>query len=189
MIQPAKIELANLPTPIQSVKFGQTNFLMKRDDFTGSELSGNKIRKLEFLLADAKRKRINTIFTCGGNQSNHCRATVMAAANLGIKSKLFLWGRASANPRGNLLLNKILGAELQFLSLSSYKNVNRLMAVEAEERKARSEKVYIIPTGGSNAVGIWGYINFVNEISKQIDFIDSKGILCANGSGGTVAGI
>ncbi len=186
---PTKLHLANLPTPIQQVEYKNTKFLIKRDDYTGSEFSGNKIRKLEYLLVDAKRKKAGTIFTCGGEQSNHCRATVLAASKLGIKTKLFLWGKKRKHATGNLLISNIMDVETEFLTLKQYKNVNSIMAKQSDLRKASNEKVYIIPTGGSNAQGVWGYINFVEEISKQPEFKKSKGILCANGSGGTIAGI
>ena len=76
---PSKIKLANLPTPIQEISFQGKKFFMKRDDFTGMELSGNKVRKLEYILAQAKKEKADIIFTCGGEQSNHARATAIAA--------------------------------------------------------------------------------------------------------------
>ena len=88
---PKKLLLANLPTPIQQKVFRGKPFFIKRDDFTGLEMSGNKVRKLEYLMYDAKNQGVNYVFTCGGEQSNHSRATAIAAASIGVKSKLFLW--------------------------------------------------------------------------------------------------
>ena len=89
---PKKLKLANLPTPLEKIRFRNKEFFIKRDDYTGSDFLGNKIRKLEYLLYEAKKEKSNLIFTCGGDQSNHARATVSAAAKLGIKTRLYLWG-------------------------------------------------------------------------------------------------
>ena len=115
MIIPSRIKLANLPTPIEKVKFSGASFLIKRDDYTGTELSGNKIRKLEYLFKDARKKRADFVFTCGGDQSNHCRATAIAAAKLGIKSRLYLWGKPSKHATGNLLMDNLVSAETVFM--------------------------------------------------------------------------
>ena len=90
---PKKINLAQLPTPLEKIKFHSKEFLIKRDDYTGSDFMGNKIRKLEYLLFEAKKEKADIIFTCGGDQSNHARATASAAAKLGIKTRLYLWGK------------------------------------------------------------------------------------------------
>ena len=84
------------------------------------ELSGNKVRKLEYILAQAKREKADMIFTCGGEQSNHARATAIAAAKLGIKCKLFLWGKNKSSPDGNLFLDKLAGCEISFLNKAEY---------------------------------------------------------------------
>jgi len=186
---PRKLNIANIPTPLQSVLFKGTKFLMKRDDFTGTELSGNKIRKLEYLLFDAKRKKSNYIFTCGGDQSNHCRATVIAANQVGIKTRLFLWGSDKRNAEGNLFLDKIAGAEIKYLSRKEYKHVNKIMLDEKLKMKKQKKEAYIIPSGGSTPLGIWGYINFMNELKKQTNLKKISGILSADGSGGTSAGM
>ena len=126
---PYKIHLANIPTPLEKIEFDGKKFLIKRDDLSGTELSGNKIRKLEYILYDAKRKGAEIVFTCGGEQSNHARATAIAAAKVGMKSKLFLWGDGSGPAEGNLFLDKFIGAELTFLDKKNYENVNQLMKV------------------------------------------------------------
>lgn len=184
-----KLQFANIPTPVQTLKFNDCTFQIKRDDLTGMELSGNKVRKLEYLLYDAKRQGAGVIFTCGGDQSNHARATAIAAAAAGFKSKLFLWGKDSNNPEGNLFLDKFIGSEIQFLTRKMYENVYDIMNLEKEKREKKGQKVYIIPAGGSSEVGIWGYINFYDELKNQINLNVVDGILTACGSGGTSAGL
>jgi D-cysteine desulfhydrase len=193
---PKKLKLANIPTPLEELSFEGNKFLIKRDDLTGMELSGNKVRKLEYLLYDAKRKKADIIFTCGGDQSNHARATAIAAAKTGFKSKLFLWGDDNRFPEGNLFLDKFIGAEISFLNKKNYEDVNQVMFDESEALRERGKKVYVIPEGGSSTLGIWGYINFMYELNEQINLKKSArrsggidGILTAAGSGGTAAGL
>jgi D-cysteine desulfhydrase len=186
---PSKINLANLPTPIQEVQFNGKKILIKRDDFTGSELSGNKVRKLEYILAQSKRERADIIFTCGGDQSNHARATAIAAAKLGMKCRLFLWGRDKKTPDGNLFLDKLTRCEIKFLKQSEYSQVNDIMFEERKQLLKKGKNAFVIPEGGSTTLGIWGYISFLEELSKQIDLKNFDGILTAAGSGGTSAGL
>ena len=186
---PNKITLAHIPTPLEKLKFRNKNFLMKRDDYTGLDFSGNKIRKLEYLLYRAKKRRVDIIFTCGGEQSNHCRATVSAATKTGMKTKLFLWGDDSKNTEGNLFLDKMYGAEISFLNKKNYNVVNNIMGEECASLIKKGKRVFVIPEGGSTVLGIWGYISFINELSEQVDLTKVNGILSASGSGGTAAGM
>jgi D-cysteine desulfhydrase len=186
---PSKLNLANIPTPIQKVQFRGCKFLIKRDDFTGIELTGNKARKLEYLLFDAKKKKCDYIFTSGGDQSNHARATCIAATSMGVKTRLFLWGNENQKPDGNLFLDKLSGAEFVYLSKKEYFNVNQIMHDQSKDFRRKGIRPYIIPSGGSSTLGIWGYINFVKELSEQINLNKLKGIVLANGSSGTAAGI
>ncbi len=187
MKEPKKVNLANIPTPIVKSHFNGCSFLVKRDDYTGVEYSGNKIRKLEYLLFDAKKKKSKYIFTSGGDQSNHARATCIAASFLGLKTKLFLWGNSNQKGDGNLFLDKLTGAEISFMSIKEYKNVNEIMLEESKKKKYK--EAYIIPSGGSSTLGIWGYVNFVKELSAQINMKKIKGIFLTAGTGGTAAGI
>ncbi|VAX27541.1 pyridoxal phosphate-dependent deaminase, putative [hydrothermal vent metagenome] len=189
MSEPKKMNIANIPTPIQKIEFNGTQFLIKRDDLTGSLLSGNKIRKLDYILADVKKKKADYLFTCGGDQSNHARATVIAAKQIGVKTKLFLWGSDTKNADGNLFLDKLTGAIIKFLSKKEYNNVIQIMLKESKRLQKKGNKVYVLPAGGSTPIGIWGYINFMRELSEQIDMKKVKGILSAAGSGGTSAGM
>ena len=189
MKTPKKLDLANIPTPVQKLKFNGSEFLIKRDDYTGVELSGNKIRKLEYLLYDAKKKKADYVFTRGGEQSNHARATAVAAAQVGIKSKLFLWGQDRKTAEGNLFLDKMVGAEINFLNKKDYRFADDKMEEEKERFAARGLNAVVIPEGGSSPLGIWGYINFVEELKTQISKNKINAILHAAGSGGTSAGL
>ena len=189
MLTPKKRDLANIPTPVQKIEFKGSKFLIKRDDFTGVELTGNKVRKLEYLLYDAKKKKCDYIFTSGGDQSNHARATCIAAAAMGFRSRLFLWGNPNQKPDGNLFLDKLTGTEIEFLTKKEYSGVLSRMEYEAGLLREKNQKAYVIPSGGSSIVGIWGYINFIRELNKQIDLKKIKGIVFANGSAGTASGI
>jgi D-cysteine desulfhydrase len=189
MITPKKISLANIPTPIQKLNFDGKDFLIKRDDFTGIELSGNKVRKLEYLLYQAKKEKAEYVFTCGGEQSNHARATAAASAIAGMKSKLFLNGSNSSPEEGNLFIDKFLGSDISFLNENNYKNVNEIMYEERESFLSKKKNVYVIPEGGSTTLGIWGYISFMEEINSQINLDTVNGIVAASGSGGTAAGL
>ncbi|HKI79664.1 MAG TPA: pyridoxal-phosphate dependent enzyme [Ignavibacteriaceae bacterium] len=189
MKTPGKIKLANIPTPIEEITFENKKLLIKRDDLTGIELSGNKVRKLEYLLMQAKKEKADTIFTCGGEQSNHARATAIAAAKLGMKSKLFLWGKDNSSADGNLFIDKFAGAEISFLDKRNYSSVNEIMYEEREALLHLGKRVYVIPEGGSTTLGMWGYVDFVTELSKQINLKKIKGICVAAGTGGTAAGL
>ncbi len=191
-----RIRLANLPTKINrldrlSEELG-ANIYIKRDDQTGSELSGNKVRKLEFEAADAIEKGCNLLITCGGIQSNHCRATVAAATLLGMKSAVLL--RISDTPpvTGNYFLDRLLGADVRFCTQDEYRN-HRQEIMEDMARKYESEgyKPYIIPEGASNAIGTLGYYNCMQEILMQEKEmrITFNTIIVATGSGGTIAGL
>jgi len=189
VIIPKKVSLANIPSPVEEIKFDGKVFLMKRDDLTGVELSGNKVRKLEYLIAQAKKEKAEIVFTTGGDQSNHARATVAAAAKYGMKSKLFLWGKDSAKAEGNLFIDKFLGADISFLDKNNFENVNQIMFEERAELKVKGKRVFVIPEGGSTTLGIWGYVSFMEEIKNQINMKNIQGILAASGSGGTAAGM
>jgi D-cysteine desulfhydrase len=185
-----KIKLAQIPTPLEIVSFESKKFLLKRDDLTGCELSGNKVRKLEYLLYDAKKKRADVIFTCGGVQSNHARSVTIAAKKIGLNTKLFLWGRPSNKISGNLFLNIINGAEVKYLTKKEYDRVNDVMFEEAEKtKKLKGKNVYVIPEGGANVIGSYAYYKFISELSSQLDLSKLDGIVLAAGSGGTAAGM
>jgi len=179
--------LTHLNTPLQRLNFkpASNQIFVKRDDLTGIELSGNKVRKLDFLLKEAIDQGATRIITCGGLQSNHCRATAFAATKLGLKTTLVL---KSSSPQimvtGNLLLNKIVNADIKIISNEEYQNVDEIMA---ELSANYTENCYIIPEGGSNARGAWGYVKAFEEIVNQMPDVDV--VVVPTGSGGTHAGL
>src|SRR4051812_25287552 len=168
-VEPPRVRLANLPTRGHWLRYAVegTRFWIKRDDQTGSELSGNKIRKLEYLLAEALAQRATHVITCGGEQSNHARATALAAAQLGMKSVLILRTDDPAKPprpTGNILLDTLCGAELVWISRPAWRDRNRLLAEQADRIRADGGSPYVVPEGGSNALGSWGYIRAMREL-------------------------
>ena len=198
---PPQINLARLPTPVQplrrlSEKYG-VELYIKRDDLSGVALSGNKIRKLEFVLADALAQKVDTVITCGGAQSNHCRATAIAAAMLGLNCRLLLRTPDPSNPpplEGNILLDRMAGAEIVWITPDEYKQRDELMAREAESLQTSGRKAYPIPEGASNALGALGYIRATEELVNDITNTLGGGnrpctIINAAGSGGTSAGL
>lgn len=195
MIQ--KISLANLPTRIDKLKrlsedWG-INLFIKRDDQTGSELSGNKIRKLEYLLKHAIDNNYDTLITTGGIQSNHCRATAVAATMLGLKCELLL--RSGDNPKieGNYFIDRLLGAGINFCNADEYRDSRDEIMNKIGERlfKERGSKCFIIPEGASNALGSLGYYEAMSEISKQEKLTGTvfDTVVVAVGSGGTYSGL
>jgi len=193
---PKKLSLAHIPTPIQSLertaeKLGVKGLYVKRDDLTGVGVSGNKIRKLEYLLAEALRKKATTVITCGGIQSNHARATAVAAIQLGLQPVLFLRGKKFVISEGNLFLDKLLRARLRFITPEEYKRVDRLMEREAKNLERKGEKPYVIPEGGSNELGLLGYIDAMREVKAQERRLGVKFdyYVTAVGSGGTLSGM
>lgn len=198
---PPRIHLANTPTPLQkmeklSQRFGVEIFF-KRDDFTGSELSGNKVRKLEFILADAKAKGARTVITCGGAQSNHCRATALAAVRAGLSSLLLLRTQDPANPpslTGNILLDRLAGAQIIWITPEQYKARDEIFDREAQRLLGEGGNPYIIPEGGSTPLGAWGYVAAMEELAADLKLMDGSDVkpttvVCATGSGGTTAGL
>ncbi|KAF3780682.1 putative D-cysteine desulfhydrase 1 [Nymphaea thermarum] len=168
-----------LPTPIHKWHLPglpkDTEVWIKRDDLSGMQLSGNKVRKLEFLLADAKEKEADCIITIGGIQSNHCRATAVAARYLGLDSYLILRTSKALVEQdpgltGNLLVERMVGAHIDLVSKEEYAKIGSVTLGNLLREKLLSEgrKPYVIPVGGSNSLGTWGYIEAIREIEEQI---------------------
>ncbi|HMS16967.1 MAG TPA: D-cysteine desulfhydrase family protein [Planctomycetota bacterium] len=191
-----KLDLARLPTPIDVLKdlseLLGVHISVKRDDLTGSELSGNKVRKLEYVLAEALDQDADVVITCGGAQSNHCRATALACRRLGLEPELFLRGATGADARtGNLFLSQLCGARVHPISAEEYRVRDQLMAARAEELAAEGRNAYVIPEGASNALGSLGYVQAMAEIRDAERGADAKfdTVVVAVGSGGTLAGL
>jgi D-cysteine desulfhydrase len=179
--------------PLNKIFASSTDYRvwMKRDDFTGVELSGNKVRKLDFLIAEAIDTGANHIITCGGIQSNHCRTAAYMARKVDMNCTLFLRGQPEANLSGNLLLNLLTGVDIKYVTAEQYKNIDQIMNEFAGLLEAKKEHCYVIPEGGSNATGAWGYVSCFAEIMDQIKkyHLHFDAIVVATGSGGTHAGL
>ena len=183
-----KVSLGLFPTPIHrldniSAELN-TNLYIKRDDLTGLGLGGNKIRKLEYLLADAKRKGAEVVFTTGGAQSNHAMLTAASAAKLGMRAILVLKKRGVTGRVGNQLLESLMNTEVILMDTDSYEDIYEKMD---EIGSSLQVPYYKIPCGGSNALGCLGYVDCAREISEQGLHFDY--VVCAEGSGGTMAGL
>jgi D-cysteine desulfhydrase len=195
LIPPVRLTLAHVPTPLEPLTrlpaLGGAEVWIKRDDLTGVALSGNKVRKLEFLAADALERGADTLITCGAVTSNHARATAVVAARLGLHSHLLLRGEDERPRRGNLLLDTLLGSSLEFITSEQWQARDALMATAAERLAAEGRRGYVIPEGGSNHLGAMGYAIGVAELLEQEQELGLRisRIVHAVGSGGTTAGI
>jgi D-cysteine desulfhydrase len=175
---------------------------VKRDDATSGAESGNKLRKLEFLLADAKARSARVVITCGGLQSNHARATALMCARVGLRSILLLRvadpERARAAPLelgGNVLLDRLAGAEIRFVSPAEYRERGAMLEQARADAEHRGLGAYIVPEGGSNGLGSLGYVEAMREVREQMrlgltgDARPFDVVAHACGSGGTAAGV
>lgn len=182
-----KVSLGLFPTPLYKLenisKELGTNIYIKRDDLCGVALGGNKVRKLEYLLADAREKGYDLVMTTGQAQSNHAMLTAAGALKMGLDCVLVLKKRGVTACKGNQILNKLMGVEVIFVDTDSYDDIYAKMDRIAAERGRR---VYKIPCGGSNALGSLGYVDCMREVSESGIHFDH--IVCACGSGGTAAG-
>lgn len=193
----ARVPLARLPTPLERLERASAAFAVelwcKRDDLTGVGSTGNKVRKLEWLLGDAVARGADTVITCGGTQSNHARATAVACRRLGLRPVLLLRGAPTGPPESNLLLDVLLGAEVRWCTPDVYRTArNERMAELADEVRAGGGRPYVVPEGGSNGLGALGYVAAAAELAEQMRVLGLPrfdGVVCAVGSGGTLAGI
>lgn len=167
------------------------NIYIKRDDLTGIEISGNKIRKLEYALAEAISENAEMVITCGAVQSNHARSTVAACKRLGLGVHLVLRGDAPDKLEGNLLLDTILDAEISYLSPEAFTEHENYMEALKRTYAKKGIHAYIIPIGASNGIGNLGYMDAYNEIESQSAElkVNFDRIVCAVGSGGTYSGL
>ncbi|MCB1688212.1 MAG: D-cysteine desulfhydrase family protein [Halioglobus sp.] len=198
LLYPRKIDLAQTPTPLQyleraSQKWGCGHRLwVKRDDLTGCTLSGNKVRKLEFITAHAIDNGYDTLLTCGGVQSNHCRATALAGAQLGLGVHLLLRGDAPGELDGNFLLDHLAGATVNCYDSAYFvREIDALFRQWQDHYGAQGHKAMVVPTGGSDGIGAWGYIAACEELLSDFSTagIEQAHIVTATGSGGTQTGL
>ena len=164
---------------------------VKRDDLTGLLESGNKVRKLEFLVGEALEQRADTLMTCGTLQSNCCRAVAAVAARLGLNAVLAVKGARPAAYDGNLLLDRLLGAEIRYLSDDEWGRVDGVLEEMAAELRARGHRPYVIPESGSNEVGALGYLECAVELAEQIGHGAPRfdAVVISAYSGGSQAGL
>ena len=188
-----RFPLAHLPTPLEALdslseQLRGPRIYVKRDDQTGLALGGNKTRKLEFLMGDARAQGADTIITAGAAQSNHCRQTAAAARRAGLECHLVLGGEPAKHPQGNLFLDELLGAAIHWTGME--RRGERMGELEAE-LSAQGKRPYRIPYGGSNEVGAVGYALAMLELAEQLRErnIAPDRIVFASSSGGTQAGL
>jgi D-cysteine desulfhydrase len=193
---PPRVVLAHLPTPLHplprlSVAWGGPEIWVKRDDLTGMAVSGNKVRKLEFVVAQARAEGADVLLTCGGQQSNHCRATAAVAASTNLKCHLVLTGQPPQRLEGNFFLDRLLGAEISFVDTEDLDSLNLELAKLADDYRARGHTPFIIPLGASDEIGAMGYLAAAQEIVCQCEEqnISFDAIFCTLGSGGTYTGL
>jgi len=184
-----RLRFAHLPTPVEeiprlSAALKGPRLLVKRDDQTGLAFGGNKTRKLEYLLAEARQEGAQTLISAGAVQSNHCRQTVAAAARFGMDCILLLFGDPPDPPDGNYLLHHLLGAEIIF---TSRETLETRLADVFEQAQTENRKPYLIPYGGSNPTGAQGYVNAMLELAEQD--VHPDWIVFPSSSGGTQAGM
>ena len=194
-----RLRFAHLPTPLEpldnlSKALGGPRLWIKRDDCTGLSTGGNKTRKLEFLMAEAVAANADTVITQGATQSNHARQTAAIAAKLGMDCRILLEDRTGSddpnyNFNGNVLLDRLHGASVS--KRPGGADMNAEMAALAEELRAAGKRPYIIPGGGSNPVGAFGYVNAALELLYQAgdQGLRIDHIVHATGSAGTQAGL
>jgi D-cysteine desulfhydrase len=198
---PAREKLAQLPTPLQpldritekfSRPYGGPRIGVKRDDLTETAMSGNKLRKLEFIAGAAREQGCDTLITCGGIQSNHCRTTALVGARLGLKVQLILRGEIQGIPDGNLLVDYLAGAAVAVYPIRQYmEELPQLFEHWREVYAKRGHKALCVPTGASDGLGIWGYIAAAEELLQdcRAQGFEPGQVVCATGSGGTQAGL
>ncbi|MCX5754385.1 MAG: D-cysteine desulfhydrase family protein [Candidatus Krumholzibacteria bacterium] len=188
-----RVRITNLPTPLVELKrlaevLGGPRIFMKRDDLTGLALGGNKTRKLEFLLGEALARKCDAVITGGATQSNHCRQTAAAAAAVGLECHLALGGEPPAVPEGNLLLDRLFGATVHWCGEFGK---GELIPKIAGELRAGGRAPYVIPFGGSNAVGALGFVAAIAELKEQLAPLGARigHLIVPSSSGGTHAGM
>ena len=193
---PPRFSLALLPTPlVEAFRLSKVldgpRILFKRDDLTGFGFGGNKVRGLEFYMAEALAQEADVIVTGAGPQSNHVRATAAAARVTRLDLVAVIHGSRPSEPRGNLLLNDLLGVELRFTDDPNRELLDTRIEEVAEELRQVGRRPYVIPRGGASALGAVGYLECASELSSQLEERDARPdwLVVATGSGGTQAGL
>ncbi len=190
-----RLNIAQLPTPIEplprlSAELAGPNLFVKRDDQTGLAFGGNKTRKLEFLLADARQQGAEMVLSAGALQSNHCRQTAAAAARFGFGCTLVLYptedtqSTLQRDPTANLLLDQLFGAEI---IITNREKRDEILQQTFDSALSNGKNPYLIPYGGSNVLGAYSYALAVKELIAWSGSADW--IVFPSSSGGTQAGL
>jgi D-cysteine desulfhydrase len=190
MMNVSRLNFAQLPTPIETLPrltdtLGGPRLSVKRDDLTGLAFGGNKTRKLEFLIAEAREQGAKTLISGGALQSNHCRQTAAAAARFGFKCILVLTGDEPKQSSANLLLDELFGAEIVYVA--DRKDRDGILQETFDRTAEQGMNPYLVPYGGSNATGALGYAYAIKELVEQD--LHADWIVFATSSGGTHAGL
>jgi D-cysteine desulfhydrase len=191
MLERSRVPLFTGPTPVEEMSRlraelgARPNLLVKRDDAISFGFGGNKVRKLEYVLAQAKAYDADTVVTVGGLQSNHARATAAAAAKLGLRCVLIINGAKPERPTANALLDRLLGAEIEYIP-------SRNERADASERvltrlRDAGCRPFFLPLGASTPTGAFGFVTAIGELVGQGVVPDV--IVHACSSGGTQAGL
>lgn len=191
-----RVRLANLPTPLEeaprfAAAIGSARVLIKRDDLTGLAFGGNKVRKLEWLVGDARAHGADCLITIGAGQSNHCRQTAAAAARAGLASYLILTPPFHGEGQGNLLLDDLLGATIIRVESREPEAVQRAADGLIARLRAEGHQPYLIPVGGSTPVGALGYVLCALELHNQLANlgVTPSHVFVSSGSAGTQSGL
>jgi 1-aminocyclopropane-1-carboxylate deaminase/D-cysteine desulfhydrase-like pyridoxal-dependent ACC family enzyme len=165
--------------------------LLKRDDLIGPALGGNKVRKLEYLLAAASSQGADCVVTVGAPQSNHARLAAVLGARAGFEVHLVLAGPPPDRWEGNLLLDNLAGAKFRFAETEDWDTLGRVLETTGKELESAGRKPYLIPIGGSTPVGVLGYLRCYLELSSQLDEVglNADWVVHASSTGGTQAGL
>ena len=191
-----RVRLATLPTPLEeaprlSAFLGGPRIWIKRDDLTGLAFGGNKARKLEFLLGQAREQGCDVVITVGAVQSNHARMTAAAARRLGLDVVVVLNGEDPGAPQGNLLLDRIFGADVRIVQTDDEYVLMGVVDDVARHLRREGRRPYVIPRGGSNAFGAAAYLTAALELLTQANQLGVRvdAIVHASTSGGTQSGL
>lgn len=186
------VTLAHLPTPIEELASlrralgGGPRLLIKRDDVLSFAFGGNKVRKMQFVAADALAEGADTLITCGGIQSNHARVTAAAAAKLGLGCVLVANGTPPPQATANALLDRLLGAEVRYVADRTARAT--MMETAADELRRAGRRPYVVPLGASTPLGALGFVTAIEELRAQLPDAPEV-IVHSTSSGGTQAGL